>query len=734
MFEKILNFIGLEKKSVFDRADGASSGAGGLYSFGLGGKKLDVLMRQNSGWVYACVKAISQGISSIPFKLYKKGKAGTYEEVEDHELLDLLSFCNDYQTGNELKYLTASHLELTGNSFWLLEGVEKENDTPTAIYPFDPSKVEIIKGDYPELVKGYKIKVNETTTKILQPFQVIHIKYPDPSDPVLGLGTVQSALQWIDTDNYATELNRQYFINGARLSGIIESETNLSPEQMSVLKSSFEQVHKGAKNGYKVAVLPAGSKYNASSDSPKDMDFANLADKMRDRILAVFGVPKTVIGSAESETNRATAETANYVFAHRKLKPVMQLITDYLNEKLVSIYGDDLWLSFEDPTPEDRAAKMQEVTVALGMQPALSVNEARDKYFGTGPIENGDNVMTTFNQVPLGAPKAKSISIFSEKSFKGKAKKGFQKKAAKNMTAEITEGIAKSISSIFEKKDITKLTDLEFAPIHKEKIGRVTPYEKTFKAKLQGYNADIKKETLKRISGLMKNKAVAANDFFDKDEGLKVFIDLSEPIFIEMYGKEAKKALELIGVESFDVLTPEVRKALQRVLQLLGEGYNATTIDLLKSTFEVGLSEGVSLSEMKDKISAVFNYSDSVRAETVARTEMFRIANDAEREAWKQSGVVDSLLWFTAEDESVCEFCGPMNGKEVGIDENFYNKGDVVYGKDGGVLSLDYAPVSGGSLHPNCRCEIRPGKISEEKSIVEKDITDKDVEEIIKSL
>ena len=44
------------------------------------------------------------------------------------------------------------------------------------------------------------------------------------------------------------------------------------------------------------------------------MDFSKLTEATRDRILAAFRVSKTILGTAESDTNRATAETADYVF------------------------------------------------------------------------------------------------------------------------------------------------------------------------------------------------------------------------------------------------------------------------------------------------------------------------------------------------------------------------------------------------------------------------------------
>jgi hypothetical protein len=73
---------------------------------------------------------------------------------------------------------------------------------------------------------------------------------------------------------------------------------------------------------------------------------------------------------------------------------------------------------------------------------------------------------------------------------------------------------------------------------------------------------------------------------------------------------------------------------------------------------------------------------------------------------------VADVKWYTAEDEMVCEFCGPMNGKTVAIDEGFFDKNETIEGSDGATMTTDYAAVENPPLHPNCRCYIRPENIS----------------------
>lgn len=80
-------------------------------------------MENNTGFVYAATKAIAREVMNIEFRLFQvKGK--NHDELEEHELLELLDGVNDFMTGPELKYLLSHHLDLAGNGYWYLEGVK----------------------------------------------------------------------------------------------------------------------------------------------------------------------------------------------------------------------------------------------------------------------------------------------------------------------------------------------------------------------------------------------------------------------------------------------------------------------------------------------------------------------------------------------------------------------------------------------------------------------------------
>ncbi len=678
-----------------------------------------------NGWVYACTRAIAEEIANMQWRLFKVSKDGDDEEVFEHELLDLLDGVNEFQTGYELKYTMGAHLELAGNAYIFLDGVESEGGKPKAIYPLNPSGVRIIvdRSSFPSRISKY-VYTEKGKQYEFQPYQVLHLKYPDPSDPEEGIGTVQSIASWIDADNYAMEFNRRFFQNGARIGGVLESENARTSAQLDYIKKSFEAIHKGYDSAYKTLVLPKGTKYTQASESQKDMDFANLMDMMRDRVLAGFRVPRTVLGITD-DVNRANAEATNYVFALRTIKPKMELIVSYLNEFLVPRYGDDLYLDFEDPVPENTELKIQEMQASGSV---LSPNEQRERYFGYSPIENGDEVMVPFSVVPLGAPKQQPTKS-RKPGIKGRSRPSVKYARAAKMRKELSKEFADRVvanlkemgerqKSIAE-KHISDLTSEEYEVVYRGFALRVNNYVKLLSSGIRKFNKGQHERVLKNLTDAIKSvknaKGIDAGTLMNLDDEIAITIALATPVLSDLYDKESRAAAASLGIDEFDILAnPAVKRALDRAIELMSKSYNETTLGLLKSKLDEGISQGASIGELTNLVSQIYEYSDESRAEMVARTEAFRVANDSTKQTWKQSGVVKSMRWYTAEDEMVCPLCGPLDGKVVSIDQNFFDKGDTVQGSDGSSLDLSYDDVGAPPLHPDCRCYVRPEELTDE--------------------
>lgn len=713
-------------------AGGGSSASSMVISRPSSGQSVDASKAMDAyhSWPYTAIKPIADEIAGIEWRVYKINSEGEKEEIVQHEIIDFLDAVNDFQTGPEFKHTLAVHLELTGNAYILLEGVTDETSKPTAMHLLDPGRVKINldKTTYPFKIINYEFTF-DSRKWIYQPYQILQIKYPDPSNPFIGIGTVQGIAEWIDNDTAATEFLKQFFNNGAQIG--VTFETDMSGEdQLQELRDSFNEQHSGVKNAYKAIFLPKGVSKPVNDVKFDDIGFDETSDKNRDKILAGFRVPKTVLGANESETNRATAETADYVFARRTIKPKMILICSYFNEFLVPRFGDDIFLTFTDPVTEDKVAESTEMKNAIGSASVITPNEARRDYMDLEPVDGGDTLLIPNNLVPVAdagktpayqlslASKVRSENNIHRKSKVGympvrvgKAKTQFARNAQlrKDMSKSLSAKIAEVVISVKNKK-INEMTDEEYdSVILKEKRERIIPYAEKMKEEIKKLNERQKKEVLDNLSEALKSvKAVDPKKLFNYKGWINIFIDALTPIATDMFTKEADHALRLIDKPGLDIVnTPSAQTAIDHAMELMSESYNKTTIDALEAKLNEGLSQGFGVSKLGDLVSDVYAWNDTYAAERVALTESNRISNTAGKIAWKESGVVKQLRWATSQRDNVCVFCADMAGEIINIDDNFFEKGDT-YVVDDQSLDMDYSAIGGPPLHPNCHCGMKP--------------------------
>ncbi len=195
---------------------------------------------------------------------------------------------------------------------------------------------------------------------------------------------------------------------------------------------------------------------------------------------------------------------------------------------------------------------------------------------------------------------------------------------------------------------------------------------------------------------------------FDAEANLKRLIALFAPLYTDHVREAGQQAMLLVGVAGFDFEDPYVTRFLTSRNKKVSQGIDQETDKQLRAELVAGLAEGESIAELTARVEKVYGAAAGFRAERIARTETIRANNFASQAAWMQSEVVESKEWFTAKDERVCEFCGPMDGRIVGLKDRYFDKGDTFDGRDGGTLKLDYEAIEGAPLHSNCRCTLLP--------------------------
>lgn len=574
-------------------------------------------IKSYESWVYASVKARAEETAGIELKLFRNDK-----EIEEHPALSLLHDVNQMMTFYDLIETTQSYIDLSGDAYWaILKG--RISGSPKEIWNLRPDFVEIASSkDNP--VAGYKYW-NGSEHIPFDPDEIVHFKTFNPTNPLKGLSVVQAASMAIDTDEYAAKWNRNFFYNNAMPDYLLTFKGGISEEEFQKFKENWKSKYKGVENAHKTAMLrmEEGGSVEAKdlSKIQKDIEYLEQRKYSRDEILALFRVPKTILGIVE-ETNYASAEASRLIFMQRAIKPLMKKLVSTLNEFYLPIFDKsrELEFKFEDPVPEDRERKVKEFEKAVDKW--MTINEVRELE-GMDPIKGGDDLLRPLTMVPIA-------------------------------------------STYQETKETKSYKDFEIAgELHNKSLNKIAT---AFEPKIEDAAKKYFKEQEKRITGSLKS--IKANISFNVETENKLLVDITFPIFKELTEVEGEQALELLGEGGFEI-TPDAEMALRKNTMKFASEVNKTTRDALKKTIAEGMEAGEGIPKITERIQHIYKVADTNRANMIAQTESVRTANQADVTAWKSVGV-KKKIWYTALDDRVCDDCMALHGKVISIEGRFF--------------------------------------------------------------
>lgn len=310
---------------------------------GASGQKVSLPYKQST-WVYACINAIADNISRVPFKLKKDIGAGAGEpaDVEEGALYDLFQNPNPYMTQEELFRATMIYLGLKGECIWILDGRDNLTQVPKGIWVFDPSRFEpwweMIDGQRQWIGWEYKAHVLQKAIYFYH-WEVIHLRYFNPYHDIRGMSPIEASQNSIDQDYYASQYNKAFFENGATIGGFISVDGELNDDQYSRIVKQFEDRHKGAGKAHKIFVVEGGGKFQPAKISQKDMDFIEGKKLTREEIFGVFKVNEVVLGIYKDIKSYEGIRAAHKAFWEECLMPKVMYLEGVLWSKLFSKIG-----------------------------------------------------------------------------------------------------------------------------------------------------------------------------------------------------------------------------------------------------------------------------------------------------------------------------------------------------------------------------------------------------------
>jgi hypothetical protein len=367
-------------------------------------------------WVYAAVRATAQRIVGQPVKIGRKrtgawlsggvklasnptASGANVREMPEHPLHDLFDHPNAFLTESTLIGLIVSALEVSGTAF-----VWYETDTrpgpnlwfiPTGWIREDP-EAEVA------LTRFVVRPENSTDEFHLTSDELIRLSYQDPANPLQSLSPLRACYRSVLADENILDSQNAAFKNGAQPGLIVKvgSQSSgsavgsaddapaLTSTQRRVLVQRIKEATSGAANAGEPIILDAIIKeVTPYTTAPAEMGFTESSLLTRDRILAVFGVPKVIVGMTD-DANRASAVVSDETFCFHKCAPICRLLSDHFTQFFRVVYDDpELVVWIDHPRPRDPDGKRADLGQLIGAS-AITIDELRQEH-GLPPLPGG---------------------------------------------------------------------------------------------------------------------------------------------------------------------------------------------------------------------------------------------------------------------------------------------------------------------------------------------------------
>jgi HK97 family phage portal protein len=348
----------------------------------------------------ACVDSYAQTIAAMDVGVFDYAEDGTKTRVMNSAAARTLRNPNGYQTRSDFQLNLINSLLYHGNAY----AVARRNDrneivelhqlpsrsTQAYVQP-DTREIFYGAGDNPLL---------ESAPQVLIPArEVLHLRLHTPDHPLIGVSPVRAAASSIVANGNITNHQARFFERMSRPSGVLSADQTLTASQMLELRKAWEEQSKDMDAGG-VPILGSGMKWEPMSITSQDSQLIDAFNMSVMDIARAFRVPLPLVNLYE----HASYNNVEQLYA-QWLSGGLGFLLEHIERALERLFNmpDTRGVNFNADSllRTDFQARVDGYT-KLVQTGVYTVNEARAKFDGSLPVENGDTPIVQQQMVPLG--------------------------------------------------------------------------------------------------------------------------------------------------------------------------------------------------------------------------------------------------------------------------------------------------------------------------------------------
>lgn len=273
--------------------------------------------------VNRCVEVLSNSMAVLPVYIMDEGSK---RRLTDHPLGRVLwGRANEAMTTFDYQKLMLCNQLLRGNAYaWIFR--DPSSGAPRELIPLPPDYMTIRVGLDGHLWYFFSHPITGEVT-LLRPEDVLHYKaYSE--DGLEGVSVLKRASMTLSTARAAQQYENATWLSGGQPCGVLTTEADLGDQVETLpdgttrkvdlkakIRESWEAVHRGPGNAFRLAVLDLGLKYQPISMSNTDAQFVESNEVRVADVCRFFGVPLHLVyaGKQSYQSNEQNGiEYVNY--------------------------------------------------------------------------------------------------------------------------------------------------------------------------------------------------------------------------------------------------------------------------------------------------------------------------------------------------------------------------------------------------------------------------------------
>ncbi len=610
--------------------------------------------------VLACVRVLAEGVGSLPFILYERLERGK-RRATDHYLYELLhDQPNPEMTALEFREVLQGHVGTWGNGYAEIEldGFGRVR----ALWPLRPDRMKVRRRQG-QLEYVYQLPDPVGGQPVVLRRELVHHIRGFGFDGLVGYSPISLARQAIGLTAAAQEYGARFFGNDATPGLVLQHPGKLKPQAEDNIRKSWQERHGPLDQKHRLAILEEGMKVEKIGLPPEDSQFLQTRKFQVTEIARLYNVRPHMIADLEKATfsNIEHQAIEHVVYT---LRPWFVRWEQASRRDLIP-FADRKRFFAEFLVDGLLRGDMKSRYDAYGVGRQWGWFSANDvlELENRNPIEGGDIYLTPLNMIPASQAgegiKARALAI---------AARSGDAEARSKQAAASRRRLATAYGPVFA--DAARRVIRR--EIHDVREGARKHFQRRGFAEFSEWLDEFYKEHQRFIQRQMA----------------PVLWSYAEVVAAEAAGE--------VGAEP--EVTPELEQFIDEYGEALAARHVGSSIGQVRQVARDAVEAGHDPLEALDER---FTEWEERRPEKIAQWETIRANNAVARFVYLAAGIL-KLRWVSSGKN--CPYCSRLNGRVIGIQDNFLSAGDPFQPDGADVPLVNDHNVGHPPAHEGCDC------------------------------